>query len=206
VGCGDGAVLSALHALSFGGRLHGLEISPSAVRIAGQRAEIDSVEVYDGERLPLPDGAHELGILCHVLEHVPAPAALLAEVGRVCGAVVVEVPLEANISALRPSRRGHSTQVGHLQRLDRRAVRELVADAGMRVAGELTDPLPVAVHLFFAQGLLGRVAGRVRWAVRAGLHRLAPTLARRVFTVHYACLCVATDAPPAAMDARPAVV
>jgi hypothetical protein len=26
--------------------------------------------------------------------------------------------------------------------------------------------------------------------VRAGLHRLAPPLARRLFTVHYACLCV----------------
>jgi hypothetical protein len=26
--------------------------------------------------------------------------------------------------------------------------------------------------------------------VRASLHRLAPPLARRLFTVHYACLCL----------------
>jgi SAM-dependent methyltransferase len=193
VGCGDGAVLSALRAHGFGGRLAGVEIAQGAVDIARERAGIDVVELYDGERLALPDGAYDLGILSHVLEHVPEPARLLAEVARVCGAVVVEVPLEDNLSARRPSGRRHSAEVGHLRRLSRRAVRALVAEAGLRVAGELEDPLPLEVHRFFARSRAGRARGSVKWMVRTGLHRLAPALARRAFTVHYACLCLPAE-------------
>jgi SAM-dependent methyltransferase len=193
VGCGDGAVLSALHARGFGGRLAGVEIAQGAVEIARGRAGIDAVEFYDGERLPLEDDAFELGVLCHVLEHVPEPARLLREVARVCRVVVVEVPLEDNLSARRPAGRAHSAEVGHLQRFSREAVLALVARAGLRVAGELDDPLPLQVHRFFAQSRLARARASVKWGVRAGLHRLAPPLARRAFTLHYACLCL----PPA---------
>ncbi len=199
VGCGDGAVLSALQARGFGGRLAGVEIAPGAVEIARSRAEIDTVELYDGEHLALDDGAYELGILCHVLEHVTAPARLLAEVVRVCGAVVVEVPLEDNLSAQRPAGREHSAEVGHLQRFSRGAVHALAAQAGLRVAGELEDPLPLEVHRFFAHSPLARARASARWGVRAGLHRLAPPLARRAFTLHYACLCM-----PPARSGKPA--
>ena len=70
VGCGDGALLTELHRRDFGGRLAGVEITQVAVAIARARPEIDSVELYDGLHLPVPDGAYELGILSHVLEHV----------------------------------------------------------------------------------------------------------------------------------------
>jgi SAM-dependent methyltransferase len=190
VGCGDGALLCELHRRGFGGALSGVEITESAVAIARQRAEIDAVELYDGLHLSAPDGSYELGVLSHVLEHVPDPAALLAEVARACRAVVVEVPLEANWSARRAGKREHAAEVGHLQRLDRCAARELVARAGLATAAELEDPLPLEVHRFFAAGRRARAAAGVKWAVRAGAHRLAPALARRVFTVHYACLCL----------------
>lgn len=197
VGCGDGALLCELRRRGFGGRLAGVEIAPAAVAIAAERAEIDSVAVYDGRHLPARAGEYELGILSHVLEHVAAPAALLAEVARACGAVVVEVPLEANLSARRADKREHAHEVGHLQRLGRAAARALVAEAGLRIAGELEDPLPLAVHRFLAARPGGgrrrarQAAACAKWAARAGLHRLAPGLARRLFTVHYACLCVA---------------
>jgi hypothetical protein len=54
----------------------------------------------------------------------------------------------------------------------------------LRVAGELSDALPLAVHRFHGSG------GFSKWVVRAGLLRLAPPLARRLFTVHYAALLV----------------
>ena len=190
VGCGDGALLSELHARGFGGALHGVEITAAAVRIASARTEIDSVGMYDGEHLPARDGAHDLGIVSHVLEHVPDPAKLLAEVARVCGAVVVEVPLEDNLSAKRAGKREHADEVGHLQHLSRASARSIVARAGLLVGGELEDPLPLEVHRFFAKTRTANAAALGKWGVRHGLHRLAPTLAKRVFTVHYACLCV----------------
>ena len=190
VGCGDGALLSELHRRNFGGRLSGVEITEVAVEIARGRTEIDSVELYDGSRLDVPDGTYELGILSHVLEHVPDPPSLLAEVARACRAVVVEVPLEQNISAKRASKREHADEVGHLQRLDRSAARDLVAQAGLSIAGELEDPLPLEVHRFFANTRGARLVGTSKWALRHALHRIAPAGARRLFSVHYACLCL----------------
>jgi SAM-dependent methyltransferase len=190
VGCGDGALLCELHRRGFGGVLSGVEITQAAVDIARQHVEIDSVELYDGLHLPAADGAYELGVLSHVLEHVHDPAELLAEVARACRAVVVEVPLEANWSARRGVKREHAAEVGHLQRLDRDAVRAFVARAGLSIAAELDDPLPLEVHRFFATSPRARAAGTLKWAARAGVHRLAPSLAHRAFTLHYACLCL----------------
>ena len=190
VGCGDGALLSELHQRRFGQSLQGVEITEAAVQIAGVRAEIDSVQWYDGAHLEFPDGAFDLGIVSHVLEHVPDPAALLAEVGRACKAVVMEVPLEANISARREDKREHSEEVGHLQRLDRDSAREIVSQAGMCVAGELEDALPLAAQGFFARTPAQKTTAAVKWGARSGLHLLAPRLARWLFTVHYACLCL----------------
>jgi SAM-dependent methyltransferase len=190
VGCGDGALLCELHARGFGGRLAGVEIAEAAVAIASQREQIEQVALYDGERLDERDGAYELGILSHVLEHVHDPPALLAEVARVCGAVVVETPLEANVSARRAGKREHAADVGHLQRLDVAAVRSIAERAGVAIICQLEDPLPLAVHRFFASGARANAVGTAKWAVRASLHRLTPPLARRLFTVHYACLCV----------------
>jgi SAM-dependent methyltransferase len=189
VGCGDGALLSELHRRGFGGVLHGVEIAPAAVELARSRPQIEQVELYDGQHLLASDLSYDLGIVSHVLEHVHEPDKLLAEISRACRAVLVEVPLEANLSARRASKREHSQEVGHLQRLDRAAVRAIVAAAGLRVVDELQDGLPLAVHRFFAASAAERVGAQARWATRATLSRVAPSVARRLFTVHYACLC-----------------
>jgi SAM-dependent methyltransferase len=191
VGCGDGALLCELHRRRFGGRLSGVEITQAAVDIARARAEIDSVERYDGLRLPVADGAYDLGILSHVLEHVTDPSALLAEVSRACRTVVLEVPLEANWSARRRGKRERAAEVGHLQRLSRPGVRAIVARSGLSLGFELDDPLPLSVHRFFATSSSAKLVATAKWALRAGVHRIAPFAARRLFTVHYACLCLA---------------
>jgi SAM-dependent methyltransferase len=189
VGCGDGAVLSELFRRGFGGRLAGVEISQAAVEIARGRREIDSVELYDGLHLPVADGSYDLGVLSHVLEHVPDPARLLREVARACRAVLVEVPLEDNRSARRANKRVQRAEVGHLHCLDRTAARASVSRAGLVIVGELEDPLPLSVQSFFATTPPARAAATAKWALRTGLHRVAPALARRSFTIHYACLC-----------------
>ena len=194
VGCGDGALLCELHRRGFGGRLRGVEISDPPVAIARQREGIEEVELYDGQTLPFARGTFDLGVLSHVLEHVPDPPALLEEVARVCRAVVLEVPLEANWSAQRAHKRVHAEEVGHLQRLDRAAARAIVSDAGLSIAAELEDALPLRVHTFFARGRAARVRAGIKWALRDAVHVAAPPLARRAFTLHWACLCLPPDA------------
>jgi SAM-dependent methyltransferase len=191
VGCGDGSLLDELARRDFGGRLEGVEISSAAVEIAAARAGVDAVRLYDGTHLPAADGAYELGILSHVLEHVPEPAIVLAETARACSRVVFEVPLEANVSARRSSKRELSGEVGHLHRLDRSSARAIVANAGLQIEAELADALPLSAQLFWAETPAARTRATVKWALRASLHRAAPALARRLFTVHYACLCSA---------------
>jgi SAM-dependent methyltransferase len=190
VGCGDGALLCELRARHFGGRLHGVEISQAAVAIARARPQIDAVTLYDGAHLAAASGTYDLGILSHVLEHVGDPVALLTEVARACRAVVLEVPLESNWSARRAGTRAQASQIGHLQRLDRRAIRQVVSRARLSVAGELEDALPRQVQLFYAVGPCARALATAKWAVRNLLHRIAPGVARHMFTVHYACLCL----------------
>jgi SAM-dependent methyltransferase len=193
VGCGDGALLSELRRRSFGQRLAGVEIAQAAVELARSRPQLDVVERYDGRRLPFADGDFDLGVLSHVLEHVEDPPALLAETARVATSVVCEVPLEQNWSARRRAKRRHAAEIGHLQRLDRDGARALVGDAGLRIVAELEDPLPLAVHVFFADGPATRAAAAARWALRAAAHGAVPALARRAFTLHYACLCRRPD-------------
>jgi SAM-dependent methyltransferase len=190
VGCGDGALLSELQKRGFGGRLHGVEITRAAVRIASEREGIESVRLYDGEHVKARDGAYELGIASHVIEHVREPEVLLAEMGRACRAVVMEVPLEDNLSARRASKREHAEEVGHLRRLSRESARAIAARAGLRIVGEIEDALALEAQRFFAQTPAQDGAAMCKWGTRKALHTLAPALARRLFTVHYACLCV----------------
>ena len=194
VGCGDGVLLTLLARRGVGQRRHGFEISERAVAIAAGRPEIEQVARFDGAALPVPDGAYDLGLLSHVLEHVPEPAALLTEVARACRAVVIEVPLEANRSASRPAAARARREIGHLHRFSRAAVHRLAAEAGLRVQAELADPLPRAVHLYFARSTGQRAKALLKAAVRRTLFTLAPRSAERAFTVHYACLCLPAEA------------
>lgn len=192
IGCGDGALLAELSQRGFGESLAGFDISAAAVELARARAvpRVESLEVFDGVSLPAASGTFDLGVLSHVLEHVAEPLPLLREAARACRALVVEVPLERNASGGRSVKRSSSEAIGHVVALDRSAVRGLVAEAGLRVAAELLDPLPREAHTFFARSPVDRARGLAKAAVRRGLFRVSPAVAERAFTLHYACACV----------------
>jgi SAM-dependent methyltransferase len=192
IGCGDGGVLSELGRRGFGVRRVGFEIAAAAVGMAAGRSEIDEAAVFDGEHVPAADGAYDLAYASHVLEHVPSPGPLLREMMRVASAVAIEVPLERNLSARRPAARAVSEAAGHIQRFDRAAVRDLIADAGWHVRGEILDPLGLAVHLFDRSSFRSRVKGTGKWAVRRAAAAVPP-LGTRILTLHYAV--IATQVP-----------
>jgi SAM-dependent methyltransferase len=192
IGCGDGALLAELSARGFGGSLAGFDISTAAIELARGRAipRVSSLDVFDGVRLPVADRSFDLGVLSHVLEHVDEPSVLLREVARACRAVVVEVPLERNASAVRPSKRDAAEGIGHIQALDRAAVAAIVAEAGLRIESDLLDPLPAAVHLYSTRSARERALALTKAGVRRALFRVSPGVAERAFTLHYACACV----------------
>ena len=190
IGCGDGALLAALSDARLAGTYDGFELSGPAAAIARDRriAGVRRVEAYDGAHVPADDGAYDLAILSHVLEHVPDPAALLAEAARVGRHVLVEVPLEDNRSGRRPAKQAESRAIGHIQCFSRDAVGRLAAGAGLRPLADLSDPLPRRHHAFFAASPRARATATAKWLLRSALWRAGPRRAERLFTVHYAVL------------------
>jgi SAM-dependent methyltransferase len=192
VGCGDGALLAELSRRGYGESLAGFDISEAAIDLARSRSipHVARLETFDGHRLPAADGEFDLGLLSHVLEHVPEPRALLRETARVARTVVVEVPLERNLSGRRSVSRERASEAGHLEALDRDAMRTLIEQAGLRVERELLDPLPREVHTFFADTPAARARALAKAALRRGVFSLSESAAERAFTLHYAALCV----------------
>jgi SAM-dependent methyltransferase len=192
VGCGDGALLAELSRRGYGETLAGFDISETAIELARSRSipRIERLDTFDGGRLPAADRHYDLALLSHVLEHVPEPEPLLRETTRVARRVLVEVPLERNLSARRLVSRQRSEEAGHLDALDRDAVRALAERVGLHVQDELLDPLPREVHTFFADTPAARARGVAKAALRRGVFALSESAAERAFTLHYAALCV----------------
>jgi SAM-dependent methyltransferase len=180
IGCGDGSLLAELARMADA--VDGFELSANAAGYARERNVARRVEAFDGEHVPAADGAYDVAVLSHVLEHVPDPLPLLKEAARIAPAVIVEVPLEDNRSARRPAARRLSEGAGHLHAFNRADVHRLVREAGMTVREEISDPLSYELVSFFS----GAAKGAAKFAARTTLHRLG--LAERLFTVHYAVL------------------
>ena len=98
-------------------------------------------------------------------------------------------PPTRDISARRPAKRAHALEIGHLQRFSRAEMHRVVAQAGLRVSAELSDPLPREVHRYWADDPAGRRRADARWLMRRALMTV-PALGRRAITVHWAAACV----------------
>jgi trans-aconitate methyltransferase len=188
IGCGDGAVLEQLARRGIGAVRTGMDISSTAVAIAAGQPGISAVHQFDGVHIPAEDRAFDFVFATHVLEHVPTPEPLLDELARVSRrALLVEVPLERNLSARRPAARAASEAAGHLHRFDRRQIRRMINRSGWRIQAELVDPLPAAVHAFGKDTPVARARAGLKWLVRSGL-TLWPPLGERLITLHYAVI------------------
>ena len=91
IGCGVGQVVATLTLEGF--EAHGVDVS--APNIAKTHSFTDRCLLYDGGRLPYPDGYfHRVGAL-NVVEHVQDPEDFIREAVRVCalgGQVILSSP------------------------------------------------------------------------------------------------------------------
>lgn len=130
VGCGEGGQLRKVARLAPGAELFGFDLPSDelAARWEGLDAQM---ACGSAEHLPYPDDSFDLVLALEVLEHVPDPDAVLAEIARVgTGAVVLSVPWEP-VWRLGNLARGRYVSdlgdtPGHIQHFGRGAFRRLV--------------------------------------------------------------------------------
>jgi ubiquinone/menaquinone biosynthesis C-methylase UbiE len=85
VGCGNGYVLSQY--ARHGAHVHGVDLTPTAVKLCRQRFALAGLEgefrEADAQRLPFPDSTFDCACSMGVLHHVPNTAHAVAEIHRV---------------------------------------------------------------------------------------------------------------------------
>ena len=151
VGCGEG-VLTEQWARAIDGRVVGIDLEDPKLHAEWQRRSLPNLEFRTGlgDSLPYADGEFEAVTAMEVLEHVPDPAAVLAEMARVASRwLLVSVPREPLWRALNMARGAYLRELGntpgHLNHWSKRSFARLLGRYGETV--ELRSPLPWTMAL-----------------------------------------------------------
>jgi len=132
-GCGEGFTLRQLEEAGLSARLVGADVDRAALAWGRQNLTTGApLAAADLHHLPFADGSFDLVLSLEVLEHLPVPAAGLAELLRVSRRyVLVSVPHEPWFRGANLLRGKHVAALGndpgHLHQFDRSAFRRLVA-------------------------------------------------------------------------------
>lgn len=143
-GCGTGGLLRRLGETGRGWQLQGLDFSPLACELAGERTA-RPITLGSVEALPFGDATFDAVVSCDVVCQVPEAGPALAELRRVLrpgGALVLTMP------AYRWMYSYHDRQVGNLWRCARGELLALLRAAGLRPVRATywnTLPFPLAV-------------------------------------------------------------
>lgn len=178
IGSGDGAIAQELANRGFFGSYRGFDLSRSGVAEAQARgiSGADFTQTAGGA-IPVADDSADLVVLSHVVEHLEHPRVLLYEARRIAPLVLIEVPLEHN--ARLP--RDHVWDgVGHINKYTATTIRQLVQTCDLEIAVQFTTNPSKAVATFHAD----TAKRRVEWRMKDVALRLAPRLARTLFTYH----------------------
>jgi len=183
VGAGEGSILSRLTDLGFGESHSAIDVSQTGIDIIRSRGLPSLVDcrVFDGEHIPYADGQFDLAVLSHVVEHVEHPRKLLYEAARVARHVFVEVPLEHN---LRLPRDFVADDLGHINAYTATSVRRLLQSCGLDVLEQVVVNRSLATYTFHGS----RLGGFRYWTKEFAL-RVAPGLAKAIWTYHCALIC-----------------
>lgn len=188
LGCGDGLMLAAFGGALPGARLLGFDLSPTQLAKARERLPGAELRYADLTRpFELGAGSVDIAYAGEVVEHLWSPDDFLAELSRVLrpgglallttpnllswfnrglvvvgvGPVYVEYSTRDSAVGMGPLRRlkAGSAPVGHVRVLTARALRDLVAAAGLEVVelrGARFEAAPRAVRAI--DGAIGRLA------------------------------------------------
>lgn len=176
LGCGEGAIAEELVRRGVVDTYRGFDISRSGIEEAKGLALSDChFEIFDGVNVPAADGAADLVILSHVVEHLEHPRTLLHEARRLAKWQVIEVPLELNS---RTSKNYVLDDLGHINKYTARSIRHLVQSCGFVVEAQFTTN---PGHALFENRSFRKL---VNWHIKNVSLRVAPNLARSLFTFH----------------------
>lgn len=136
-GCGLCSIIKLLDKNDFASEIYGLEVSPSAVKFIERNISIPHLRAIcltDTTHTSFKDKFFDIGILSHVVEHVPKPELLIKEALRVCNYVVIEVPLEVNLSTFFYNKLARHDPLdnleGHIQFFTKHSFRDVVNQSG----------------------------------------------------------------------------
>ena len=192
IGCGTGSVLHRLHEMNFAERYVCLDLSPSAVQFARSRCPAFASRAIAGaaDSLPFRDGAFDIAILSHVIEHLESPTFALSEASRVARFVVVEVPTERVLSNLVRTKvlgRPYASMkgAGHVQFWSPASIVSFLQhSADLEIVSQHRDLLDEEPDAAKAEGDRGRAI------VKRALRQLVPgSVYSRLVTTHSTFLC-----------------
>jgi SAM-dependent methyltransferase len=148
IGCGEAVLTSRWADRIAPGRVVGLDLADPKLEAEWSRRgranlELRALDVTGG--LPFADGEFDLICATEVLEHVPAPEAVVAEMARVaCGHLLVSVPHEPLWRVLNVARGAYLSQLGntpgHINHWSKRAFVRMLARHGEVL--EARSPFP----------------------------------------------------------------
>ena len=151
VGCGEG-ILTEQWARRTPGRVVGVDLDDAKLRVEWERRRRPNLEFHTGlgHELPYRDREFDAASAMEVLEHVPDPEAVLAEMSRVAARwLLVSVPREPLWRALNMSRGAYLRQLGntpgHLNHWSKSGFAKLLDRYGEIV--ELRSPFPWTMAL-----------------------------------------------------------
>jgi 2-polyprenyl-3-methyl-5-hydroxy-6-metoxy-1,4-benzoquinol methylase len=151
VGCGEG-ILTEQWARRTPGRVVGVDLDDDKLRSEWERRRRPNLEFHTGlgHELPYGDREFDAASAMEVLEHVPDPEAVLAEMSRVATRwLLVSVPREPLWRALNMSRGAYLRQLGntpgHLNHWSKSGFAKLLGRYGQIL--ELRSPFPWTMAL-----------------------------------------------------------